>query len=92
MHGANVVMSPYHGARETFQDEAESTRRNVKAAGLKPDTIRVRNPETVIVEVGVGDEVLAAPSTRLETVGETIEGSDRHMIDISGTLKTTKRI
>src|SRR5213593_1424014 len=78
MHGANVVMSSHHGARETFQNETEPTRCNVKAARLEPDTIRVGNPETVIVHVNVGDEVFAAPSIRLDAVGETVERGDRH--------------
>src|SRR6266566_4403073 len=79
MNGANVVVGPHHGAGETFQNDAESSRCDVEAAGLEPDTIRVRNPETVIVQVGVSNEVFAAPSIRIEAVGEIAEGSDRHM-------------
>jgi hypothetical protein len=79
MNGANVVVSSYHGARETFQNDAESSRCNIKAAGLEPDAIRVRHPETLIFEVDVSNEVFAAPSIRIEAVGETVEGSDRHM-------------
>src|SRR5437762_6255894 len=79
MHGANVVMGSHHGPRQTFQNDAESTRCNVEAAGLEPDTIRVRNPKTVIVEVDVSDEVFAAPSIRLQAIGEIAEGSDRHV-------------
>src|SRR5881398_3536943 len=70
MHGANVVMGSHHGARETFQNETEPTRCDVEAAGLEPDAIRIRNPETVIVEVDVSDEVFAAPSIRIEAIGE----------------------
>jgi hypothetical protein len=79
MHRANVVMSSHHGARETFQKETESTRCNVKAAGLKPDTVRVRNPETVIVEIGVSNEMFAVPPIGLQAIGETVESSDRHV-------------
>src|SRR5437588_8492588 len=79
MNGANVVVSSHHRARETFQNDAESSFRDVEGAGLKPDTIRVRNPETVIFQVDVSDEVFAAPSIRIEAVGEIAEGSDRHM-------------
>jgi len=49
-------------APETFQNYAESARRDVEAAGLEPDTICIRNPEAVIFQVGVGNEVFAAPS------------------------------
>jgi hypothetical protein len=77
-----VVVSSHHRARETFQNDAESSRCDVEAAGLEPDTIRVRNPETVVFQVGVSDEVFAAPSIRIEAVGEIAEGSDRHMCPI----------
>src|SRR5262249_17587275 len=79
MHVANMVMSSHHGSCETFQNDAESSRCNVEAAGLKPDTIHIRNPETVIVEVGVSNEMSAVPAIRLEAVGKTVESSDRHM-------------
>src|SRR5262249_35685556 len=51
---------------------------NIKAAWLEPDTVSVRHPQTVIFQVGINNEVSAAPLIRIETVGETIEGSDRH--------------
>src|SRR4051812_15037956 len=76
---ANVVVSAQLGAGETFQNDAESSRRDVKAARLKPDAFRVRNPEAVVFEVEVGSEVFTAPLIRLEAVGETVEGIDRHM-------------
>ena len=79
MNGANVIVSSHHGAGETFQNDGEPSRCDVEAAGLEPDTVRVRNPETVVVEVGVSDEVFAAPSIRLEAVGEIAEGSNRHL-------------
>src|SRR5262245_21647532 len=80
MHVANVVMSSHYGAGETFQHDAESSGCDVKAARLKPDTTRVRNPETIIIEVGVGNEMFAVPPIRLETVGETVKCSDRHRV------------
>jgi hypothetical protein len=78
MNGAHVVVSSHHRARETFQNDGESSRCDVEAAGLKPDTIRVRNPETVIVQVGVSNKMFAASSIGIETVGEIAEGSNRH--------------
>src|SRR5437763_444059 len=79
MNGANMVVSSHHRTREAFQNDAESSRCDVKEAGLEPDTIRVRHPETVIFQIDVGDEVFAAPSIRIETVGKTVESTDRHM-------------
>ena len=76
MYGANMVMSSHHRAGKTFQNDAESSRRDVKATGLKPDTIRIRNPECVVLQVGIGDEVFAAPSIWIETVGEIAESSN----------------
>src|SRR6516162_7738645 len=78
MHVANMLMSSHNGPGETFQNDAESSGCNVEAAGLKPDTIRIRNPETVIVEVGVGNKMFPVPPIRLETVGKTVESNDRH--------------
>src|SRR5438309_4858643 len=79
MNGTNMVVSSDHRAGKAFQNDAESSRCDVKGAGLEPDTIRIRNPETLIFQVDVSNEVFAAPSIRIEAVGETVEGSDRHM-------------
>jgi hypothetical protein len=79
MYGANMVMGSHHRTGKTFQNEAESSRRDVEATRLEPDTIRIRNPECVVIQVGIGDEVFAAPSIWIETVGEIAESSDRHM-------------
>src|SRR5947199_7987952 len=79
MNGANVVVSSHHGAGETFQNDAESSRCDIKATRLEPDTIRIRHPETLIFQIDVRNEVFAAPSIRIESIGETFEGSDRHM-------------
>jgi len=77
-------VSSDHRAGKAFQNDAESSRCDIKAAGLEPDTIRIRNPETVIFQVDVGNEVFAAPLIRLETVGEIAEGSDWHKAMIGG--------
>src|SRR5207248_2753173 len=79
VNGANMVVSSHHRTGETFQDDAESSRCHVEGAGLEPDTIRVRYPETIFFQVEVGNEVFAAPSIRIEAIGEIAEGSDRHM-------------
>src|SRR5437773_6825845 len=79
MNGANVVMSSHYRARETLQNDAESSARDIKGAGLEPDTIRVRHPKTLIFQVEVSNEVFAAPSIWIEAVGETVEGSDWHL-------------
>src|SRR5438046_6863283 len=84
MNGANMVVSSHHRTGETFQNDAESSRCDVKGAGLEPDTIRVGNPETVIFQVDVGNEVFAAPSIRLEAISETAKGGDRHKAMIGG--------
>src|SRR6266404_993083 len=79
VNGANMVVSSHHRTGETFQNDAESSRCDVKGAGLEPDTVRVRHPETIIFQVDVGNEVFAVPSIRIEAVGETAEGSYRHV-------------
>src|SRR5205823_12333779 len=84
MNGANMVVRSHHRAGKTFQNDSEASRCDVEAAGLEPDTIRVRNPETVIFQVGVGNDVFAAPSIRLEAVCEIAEGSDWHEAMIGG--------
>jgi hypothetical protein len=77
-------VSSHHRAGETFQNDAESSGCDVKTTGLEPDTIGVRNPETLIFQVNVRDEVFAAPSSRLEAIGETAKGSDRHTSRLVG--------
>src|SRR6202022_396520 len=79
MNVADVVVRSHHRAGETFQNNAESAGCDVEAARLEPDPIRIRNPETIIFQIRVGNEVFSAPSIRIEAVGETVEGSDRHM-------------
>src|SRR5437588_12927714 len=77
MNGANVGVRSHHRAGETFQNDAESSFRDVEGAGLKPDTIRVRNPETVLVQVAVRNATFALPPSRPPASGETVESSTR---------------
>ena len=86
MNSANVVMNAQLGAGETLQHDAESTGRDVKAARLEPYTFRIRNPEAVVLHVDAGNEVLAAPSIRIEAVGETVEGSDGQCVPFVGSM------
>jgi hypothetical protein len=74
-----VVVSAEFGAGESFQNHAESSRRDVKAARLNPYAFGIRNPEAIVLLVDVGNEVSAAPLLRVEPVGETIEGIDGHI-------------
>ena len=76
---ANVVVNAELGAGESLQNDAEPTGRDIKAARLQPDPIRIRNPEAVIVLLDVRDKVFAVPSIRIEAVGKTVEGSDWHL-------------
>src|ERR1700730_3034291 len=78
-NGANVVMDAELGTGETFQNDAEPSRGDVKAAGLEPDAVRVGNPRPIIIQVGVRDKVLAASSIGIEPVGCTVEGVNRHV-------------
>src|SRR4051794_22767108 len=78
-HSANVVVSAQRGARETFQNDAESAGCAVEMAGLEPDTIGIRHPATVVRYIDIGNEVLAASLVRIEAIGETTERGDWHM-------------
>jgi len=82
-----VVVGSNHRAGETFQNDAESSRCNIKATRLEPNTIRVRHPETLIFQIDVRNEVFAAPSTRLKAVGETAKGIDWHMSRLVGQIE-----
>ena len=73
-----MVVSSHPATGQSFQNYAESARCHVEATGLKPDTICIRDPKTLIIQASVGNEVFAAPSKRIETIGETAERSDRH--------------
>src|SRR5215470_6822536 len=78
VNGADVVVSSDSATGKALQDDAESSRSNVEATGLKPDAVRVRDPEAVLVQVDVGDEMFATPSARIQAVGEATECVDRH--------------
>jgi hypothetical protein len=69
-------VDPELGTGETLQDNAETSGRNVKAAGLEPDAIRIGNPRPIIIQVRVRNEVLAVSSIRIEPVGYAVEGND----------------
>ena len=73
---ADMVMSAQPGAGQTLQDDAQSPRRDIEVAGLKPDAIGIRNPATVVFQVDVGDEVFTASPTRVEAIGEAAESGD----------------
>jgi hypothetical protein len=79
VHGANVIMGAQHRAGETLQNDAESPARHVEMARLEPDTIGIWNPVTTVCHVDIGNEMFAAPSIRIDAVGETVEGSDWQM-------------
>src|SRR5437899_12437018 len=61
MNGPNMVVRSHHGTGEAFQNYAESSRCDVEAAGLEPDTILIRNAETVIIQIDDGNEVFSGP-------------------------------
>src|SRR6185437_16691039 len=79
-HSAHVVMSAQRGTGKTLQNNAESPGRAVEMARLKPDTIGIRYPATIVCYIDVGNEVLAASANWIEAVGEAVESSDRHRI------------
>ena len=79
---ADMVISAQPGAGQTLQDYAESPRRDIEVAGLKPDAIGIRNPATVVFQVDVGDEMFTASPTRVEAIGETAESGDRQCVPL----------
>ena len=80
MHARNVVMRSNHRARQTFQYQTESSGSDIKTAWLEPDTVRIWNPEILVMEVRVCDEMFTASLIRFETVGKTAESGNRHLI------------
>src|SRR6266550_1210032 len=77
-HSANMIVSAQRGPGETFQNDAESSGCAVEMAGLKPDTIGIRHPATVVCYVDGGNEVLPTSVTWIKAIGKTAESSDRH--------------
>jgi hypothetical protein len=78
VNGADVVVSSYPRTGEAFEHDAESSGRNVEVAGLEPDTVRVRDPQPVVFQVNVGDEMVAASVVVVEAISETGKGGDWH--------------
>jgi hypothetical protein len=73
-------MRSHHRARKTFQDETESSRRDIEAARLKPDTVRVGNPQMFVAEIRVGDEVFATSLIWLKPIGKAVECGNWHVL------------
>jgi hypothetical protein len=71
-------VSAQRGAGETLQDNAESARRAVEMAGLKPDTIGIRHPPPLVCYVDGGNEVLATSAIWIKAIGKTVESGDWH--------------
>jgi hypothetical protein len=69
----------HYRARETFQDKTESSSRDIKTAWLKPDAVRVRNPQIVIIQIRVCNEVFTASLIRLKPVGKTVKRGNWHV-------------
>src|SRR6476660_10214513 len=67
-HSAHVVMSAQRGTWKTLQNNAESAGRAVEMARLKPDTIRIGYPATIIRCVDGSNEVLPASTRRIEAI------------------------
>ena len=77
---------------QRFSDLRESHRSHAFNEPVRPALSRLAPlrgnafdpPETLIFQVNVRDKVFAVPSTRLEAVGETAKGIDRHMSRLVG--------
>jgi hypothetical protein len=52
----------------------------LKQHGWEPHTIRVWNPETIVGEIRVGNEMSAAPSIWFEPIDKTVEGGNWHVL------------
>src|SRR5690242_6166691 len=77
-HSSNMVVRAQCGTGEALQNNAESAGRAVEMARLKPDTIRIGYPATIIRCVDGSNEVLPASARWIEAIGETVESSDGH--------------
>jgi hypothetical protein len=73
-----MVMHTKLRARETLQEYAEPSRRNVETTGLDPHSFCIGNPGTVLTNVSVDDKMVAVPSAWLEAVCDAAESGDRH--------------
>src|SRR5690348_8630944 len=77
-HGSDMVMNAKLRPGQSLQEDAEASRRDVEAAGLDPNTVRIGYPSAIVIDVRVDDEVIAVTATWVETVGYTAESGDRH--------------
>src|SRR5215467_13840709 len=59
VNGADMVMGSNHRPGNTFQNKTESSTRDVEQTGLEPHTIRVRDPQAIVVEISVCNEMVA---------------------------------
>jgi len=73
-----MVVSTKRSAGKTLQDNAESAGRAVEMAGLKPDTIGIGYPATVVCNVDIGNKVVPASAIGIEAIRKTVERGDRH--------------
>src|SRR5690348_6982051 len=75
---ADVIMNSELRAGQALQEDAETSGRNIEAAGLDPHSIGVGNPRSLILDLRVDDKVIAVPPARLDAVGDAAESCDRH--------------
>jgi hypothetical protein len=76
----DVVVNPKLRARQSLKQDAESSRRYVEAARLKPNAIRIRDPVALIMDIDVRNEVAAISSIRIETIIHAAKRCDRHIV------------
>lgn len=74
---ADVIVSTEHGTGETIRNNTKAPGGDIEVAGLDPDTLGIRNPARAFFEIGVGNEVFAASSIRIQAIGEAVESGDR---------------
>ena len=89
-YGSDVVVNTELGSRHSLQNDAKSTRRDIEAARLKPDTIRIWNPAPLVSDVDVRSEMLATPSVGIESVGDAAESCDWHCIPLEVSVTERK--
>jgi hypothetical protein len=89
-YGSDVIVNTELGSRHSLQNDAESTRRDIEAARLKPDTIRIWNPAPLVSDVDVRSEMLATPSVGIEPVGDAAECCDWHCIRLEVSVTERK--
>src|SRR5687767_8262847 len=75
---AHVVVRGKLGPGVDPQDVGEPPGSDVELAGLEPGAVDVGDPELLVVEVRVGDELVPASLRGVEPVVEVAERGDRH--------------